>query len=604
MKNKNSYLLIIIFIGSLFIFGCGENFFDVPAVGVTSEVNLHNKLGVNELLIGAYTALNGADLGSAPEQVLFGSVRGGSGYKSSFSTDQPAMQEFAKLKVTTGNGNVESSFRYYYDAVFRCNLVLQVVDQAEDMTEAEKTEAKAEARFLRGHYYFYLKRMYGNIPFIDETAIDYKVPNTDENGNYVDCWPEITADLDFARKNLPETQSDAGRPNKWAADIYYAKVLIYRANFGEYTNGYAEALPILTDAINNGTTSSGNPYDLYDAYNKIFNPEYENGPESVFAVQTSVKDGTPGGTRFSNGPNASPIDLWIGSRVLGAPGENGFAFWSPTEWYADHFRVDEDGLPYLDMYNTNPHRLKDDYGMLPPVGVDTFKVDTVPVDPRLDWSAGRRNVPFLGYGPMPGSLWMKDQLFNGPYFIKKYHIWKDQVGTYSDVGFSQNGLNRDIIRFADVLLLAAEVEVRVGSLSQARAYVNRVRQRMIDNPDDPLNRVKLDDGVTDAANYDIGIYPSSGPKDPFQTQDGALDAILYERMLELGLEGHRFYDLVRFGKAEEELSAFIAEAKKRYDYFSDVVYTEVPDALLPIPQNAVDNSQKDGVRTLKQNPGY
>ena len=84
----------------------------------------------------------------------------------------------------------------------------------------------------------------------------------------------------------------------------------------------------------------------------------------------------------------------------------------------------------------------------------------------------------------------------------------------------------------------------------------------------------------------------------------ALDAILYERALELGTEGHRFFDVARFGKGENIFNLFIETDKANFDYLADGLYTDFPDMYLPIPRDAIDRSQKDGKNTLTQNPGY
>lgn len=609
---KKIYIYLTVLTAMFLQISCEESFLDVPAVGVINEENLANEAGIQELSIGAYTCLNGGDFScaSSPVQLVFGSIRGGEAYKGSLAGDFLTMLEFSKHNISTGNSQVSEPFQFFYDAIYRCNMTLRVLEKTTDMSEVEKTEVRAEMRFLRGHFHFMLKRIYENISFIDENVADYRVSNTDESGEYVNAWPQITDDFDFARKNLPETQTDLGRPNKWAAETYYAKVLIYRANFGEYANGYQEALPLLTDIINNGITSGGQAYDLFPNYHDIWDCATENGPESVFAVQHTVNDGSPGTGRFYNGPNCNNISLWIGTKKPGSPAEGGFNFITPTEWFVDHFRVDPEGLPYLDMYATNPYKLKDDYGFpAAPAApeIDTFEIDTAAVDPRLDWTVGRRNIAFLGYGNMPGATWFKDQLHGGPYFTKKWHIYQSQVGTFSTAGFPQNAVNADIIRFADVLLLAAEVEARIGSLDNARAYVNRVRERMVNNSNSAKNWVKANetDEGPNAANYKIGLYPSGGASDAFQSGEMALEAILYERLLELGLEGHRYFDLARFGKTDE-INSFIdaAKALNRYSYFSDALYTEIPDALVPFPQVAIDNSMKDGEITLTQNPGY
>ncbi|MBN2480578.1 MAG: RagB/SusD family nutrient uptake outer membrane protein, partial [Bacteroidales bacterium] len=535
---------------------------------------------------------------------LFGTIHGGESFKGSDAGDQPAMLEYNQYAVTTGNGNTRGLWTTYYDGVSRCNAVLKILPNVTDMSDARKITVEAEARFLRAHYYFYIKRAFKNIPWVDETTEDVRVPNTVDNdgSTYVNIWPNIAADMDFARKNLPATQKDLGRPNKWAADCYYAKILIYRACEGEYANGFTEALAILNTAITSGVTSSGDPYDLLPRYHDNFNCTTENGPEFVWGTQCSANDGTSRGDS-----NGDPKSVWIQSQSKSGPGlGRGWGFLNPTPFYADMFRVDANGLPYLDFYATNPNRLKDDYGLpaAPAGAVDTFMIDVDPVDPRLDWTISRRGIPCLDYGDFPGASWIRNQSHGGPYMVKKWYIWKSEDGTFTAPGRRNTAMNIPTIRFADVLLMAAECAAQEGQLELARTYVNRVRQRMIDNSDDPMNWVKRADGVTNAANYDIGTYDAGLPNDPFLAKATALDAILYERALELGTEGHRFWDVTRFGEGEYIFNLFINTEKARFDYLSEAVYTDIPDSYHPIPRDAIDRSQKGGVNTLTQNPGY
>ncbi len=616
MKNKIPTLTTCLLLTGMLI-SCSESFLEQEPIGVFSESVLYNREALNDLLIGAYSDLNGTPemsashagtMATSPNQPLFGVIHGGECFKGSDAGDQPSWLEIMQFNATSGNMNITHFWVKYYDAIYRCNQVLRIVKEVKDMTEAQKTQVIAEARFLRAHYYFYMKRAFNNIPWIDETVVgDFRIPNYDGSGNYIEIWPNIAADMDFARRNLPATQTDLGRPNKWAADIYYAKILMYRACAGEYPAGFTEALPILTNAIANGVTSKGQKYDLLANYHDNFNCTTENGAESVFACQHSANDGTPT-TGMAASPNGDFNAIWFYSNNKNGPGfGRGWGFYQPTCWYADHFRTDAEGLPYLDMYATNPNRLKDDYGLPPAPAApapDPFVPDTCGVDPRLDWTIGRRGIPFLDYGTYPGSSWLRNQNHGGPYMVKKWFIWKREDGTFTAAGTRNTAMNTDIIRFSDVLLLAAECEARAGSLDNARALVNRVRKRMADNSSSPTHWVKKADGVTNAANYRIGLYPAGGPKDPFLARESALDAILFERALELGTEGHAFYDIVRFGKGAEKFNAFIAAEKGRFDYLSAAVYSDVPDAYLPIPRDAVDRSKVNGVATLKQNPGY
>jgi hypothetical protein len=192
-----------------------------------------------------------------------------------------------------------------------------------------------------------------------------------------------------------------------------------------------------------------------------------------------------------------------------------------------------------------------------------------------------------------------------PYASQKQFTTKAQAGSLSTG--RANALNTPLIRFADVLLMAAELEARVGSLENAQSYVNQVRNRMATNTNDPQNWVKRPDG-THAANYKIGLYPAGSPA--FADKAIALQAILFERTLELGLEGHRAYDVIRFGNADggvtdvKELNAYLAFEGNLRAYLKGGLYSRGKDELMPIPQNAINNSFKDGAPTLKQNPNY
>jgi len=221
-----------------------------------------------------------------------------------------------------------------------------------------------------------------------------------------------------------------------------------------------------------------------------------------------------------------------------------------------------------------------------------FTPDAGPLDPRLDHTVGRRGIPYLDWMDHPGQAWIRNQPNAGPYSPKKYVYAKSEAGTFQDNSSwtpGYTGINFMIIRFADILLLAAEAEIEVGSLEKAREYVNRIRTRAINSP------VKRGDG-SNAANYDIKTYDA-----PWTVKATAQTAVRMERLLELGMEGHRFYDLQRWGTAQAELDYYFAyDGVKLASALGGAKYTD-KFKWVPIPQDQIDLVGKD---ILIQNPGF
>lgn len=575
---------------SMFLSSCSEDFLDKPAFGSLSDKVLANEKGVNALLIGTYGALGGttnyAALGggnpweATPSNWIYGDITGGDAHKGSDGGDQPAINTIATYSVDASNGFFNTKWKALYEGVTRANNVLRVLEQVEEIPEADRANISGQARFLRGHYYFELKKMYNMVPWVDETTENTNVPND------IDIWPNIEADFQFAYDNLPETQSGVGRANKWAAGAYLGKTYLYQAK-------YPEAKSVFTEVINSGVTPNGLGYGLVEDFNHNFNAEFENNKESVFAIQMVANDGT------NSIGNANT------SLMLNYPYNSPFrccGFYQPTQDLVNAFRTDQSGLPFLNNYNSNP--VKSDQGIL---SSDPFTPDTQSLDPRLDWTVGRRDVPYHDWGYHPGYNWVREQSSGGAYAPKKHIYWQYHADVYSDQSSwaPGNAINVNVIRFADVLLLAAEAEANSGSLPQALEYVNRVRARMVDNPEfwlkDYINPAEPLSGFSDqfAANYNISKYPEGS----FSSKEFAMDAIMFERRIELAMEGHRFFDLVRWGVAEEVLNNYVQYESQITTDIRGASFSQ-NDRYFPIPQRQIDLSTTSEGPVLKQNPGY
>jgi len=571
---KRFKISLIIFVSLvLLIVACKDSFFDTPPLGSTSGPQLYNKAGVDKLLIGAYSLLDligssnpyAVDWKSDVSNWFFGDIAAGDGYKGDLDGDQSDLNTFETFKTTPTNPMLSFKWQALYDGASRCNDVLRAIAAASDMTEEEKNVAAAQARALRGHYYLELKKIWNMVPFVDENATESRLPNTE------DIWPRIEEDFKFAADNLPETFPEIGRINKWAAKAYLAKVYLFQQK-------YNDAKPILDDIIQNGGTTGGLKYGLEDCFRNAFDAEHENGKESVFAVQMSVQDGA------ENSYNGS----WFWAL-------NDYScchFFRPSRNLANAYRTDADGLPLLDTWNDFP--LKDDIGLK---STDPFTPEQGTLDPRLDWTVGRRGIPYLDYGLWPGKD-MRDANTEdgGPYTGMKFTRTKAQessVGTDNTWAPGVTGYNYTIIRYADVLLWAAECEAEVGSLEKAKEYVNQVRLRAKNSC-----VVETSPGIP-AANYLINPYTAAWPNKEY-----AIKAVRFERRLELALEGQRFYDLVRWQIADSYMNTYLQKEKTFRPLIQSATFQTKHNEYLPIPESEIVNSSINGEPTLTQNPGY
>ncbi|GAB4492933.1 MAG: RagB/SusD family nutrient uptake outer membrane protein [Saprospiraceae bacterium] len=584
MKNFANKFLLFVSVAlavNLVLSACKKDFLEVtPTAALTEEV-LSSKKGLDGLLIGCYSVLTGRDqlFYSGFGNWFHGSILGGEANKGTNGGDQAVANPVQRFETLPNNDLPAQKWRICYEGVARCNTLLRLVNSTTDptVTPADKTRLSAEARFLRGFYYFELKKVFGSVPYVDETMTAeeaIKVPNN------VDIYPKIEADFQYAADNLPETQAAVGRANSWAAKAFLAKVYLFQKKYGE-------ARTLFTDVIANGKTSGGAKYALVPNYADFFKAENDNNSESVFAAQTAVNTGS---TANANGEHVLNFPYNTGSE--GPAGCCGF--FQPSFDLVNSFRVDANGLPLLDgSYNDQANEVKSDWK----VESDApFTPDTGPLDPRLDHSVGRRGIPYLDWIVHPGKAWIRDQDYAGPYSPKKFVFYKGTQSTLTDGSSWTRGwtaINQPLMRFADVLLMAAECEAAPGgNLEKAREYVNMVRARAAN----PASWVKNSNG-SNAANYVIGLYNT-----PWTDAALANAAIRMERKLELSGEGHRFYDLVRWGIADEVLDAYLAfEGARLTTALGGATFTPNQDELYPIPQTQIDIQ---GTDVLKQNPGY
>jgi hypothetical protein len=423
------------------------------------------------------------------------------------------------------------------------------------------------------------------------------VPNS-VNGAFINIWPDIVADLTYAANNLPGTQPNVGRANKWAAMAFLAKAYIYQ-------HEYDSALTILQQVIADGTTALGTPYSLDPVYESNFNPAQKNSAESVFACQASVNDGSATANNGGNGDTGDELNFPYNH----GPGCCGFN--NPSWNLVQAYKTDATGLPYLDgSYNNSP-LINDPSGT----------AWTGTVDPRLDWAVGRPGEPYFDWGTID-STWVRDLADDGPFVPKKNSYALSQQGTYSSTetvfwGAAEDDANNvNLCRLADVILWAAECEAQTGNLDQAETYVNMIRARAANpngfvylNATYDASTSTYSPQTTPGAKYNIGQYPAGAFTG--MGQAAALNAIYMERRLELAMEGQRFFDLARWdngtGTMAATLNAYVGVEKNRTGFWrvnNTATFTKGTNECFAIPLNEIQAENATGKVYLVQNPGY
>jgi starch-binding outer membrane protein, SusD/RagB family len=600
MKKYISQFCIIVCL-MLFGISCSDSYLVETPPGAYSEPQLANLKGVEGLLISTYAALDGTFFESWGNQYfnqvggasnwVHGSIRGGDSYKGTEPTDFVDINPIERHEVQPSNGVLLNKWTGSFDGITHANEVLRVLKTAVASNTIDASNAarlEGEARFLRGHFHFELLKTFGVPPFVDETIStdDLKGVKNDEN-----IWPKVEADFQFAFDNLPGTQINVGRANKWAAASFLAKVKVYQGKFAEAKAIFDNMIgPSPSGAAAKGTTAAGNPYKLTNNYSDNFKVATETGnTESIFAYEASVYDGT-----FANGNYENTLNQPHGSSSkTGCCG-----FFQPTQSLVNAFKTDAGGLPLITTYNNSD--LLNDEGIASSAAFTPDLVQTL--DPRLDHTVGRRGLPYMDWGIHPGTNWIRQQSYGGPYSPKKNVPAAADLGSVAGVfdwGFAGTAKNVQIMRYADVLLLAAECEAELGNVAKALDYVNAVRNRAKNSADFV--------GTSSQANYLINTYPS------FASAADAVDKVRFERMIELAMEGHRAYDLARWdrlGAASKSpfnmvtyLNAYITKEKAKRTYLEGAAFT-TKYRYEPIPEYVITQGTVGGVKNIDQSTDW
>ena len=534
----------------------------VPQATLTQD-EVKNPEYVDNVLISAYAGLVTIEDMNASFSLWNYDTRSDDAYVggSDFSDGEPFHRLEKSTGVMTTDWPFSSIWNKFYNYLSRVSLSLDILASA-DQESPIIQERTAEMKFLRAYGHFQLKRLFKKIPFVNKPNMQEADYNALSNTEYTndEGWQQIINDLQDAYAVLPAVQSEKGRPTKAACAAFLAKVYLYKAyhqddaNTNQVTSVSSEDLQKVVEYT---AASLYAGYGLEPDLHNNFRPEeqYENGKESIWAIQYSRNDGTVyGNLNFSNRLIVPCIP-----KVH----DSGCDFYKPSINLVNAYRTNSNGLPMASSATT-----------------DDYKVGSnQTVDPRLFVTVGVPGTPYM---------------FNTNFMMSESNAWSRSGGTFGYfVSLKQNvdpaltdiylylcdsqwasSMNRIVFRYADVLLMRAEALAQLGQTAEAIALVNQVRKRAADMANaSVVSNYPNKYGV----HYAVGMYNGSYSKEE------AMEIVKTERRLELAMESERFFDLVRWGDAATVLNRYYSEESQKMIFLAGSQFTANKNEYLPVP---------------------
>ncbi|ROS87547.1 MULTISPECIES: RagB/SusD family nutrient uptake outer membrane protein [Muribaculaceae] len=568
---------------------CSDDFLENKPQGPLSEGNMNDPQAVDLLVSGAYATFGCRYADSNDPHWYpvtnwsYGEVRADNAYKGGGGeTDAWEIHDMETAKIQPNNGFLDGKWFNVYCGISRCNSAIRALNKVDENLIPEKNIRIAEVKVIRSHWYFELVRLFNRIPYMDINLPEneYQSVRNDEFTREQHL-ARIAGELLEAAEVLPEAQTEIGRVNRRIALAYAAKVKLYQAYEQDpQTNAVINInKSLLQEVVNLIDQVQG--YDLLADFQQLDLLEYENGPESVFAIQFSKDDGSSGVGRIN-------WSMLLNSMTgPGCPWQ-GDGFFLPSQDLINAYQTDENGLPLFDYQN------RPDYGNVVFDSNGGYTLGNVDgnVDPRLDFVIGRPTIRYKTYSERPCGLWVRNSDTYGYNNTKRFWLSPESPDATQGWPWGASALNWQLIRYADLLLYKAEALIEIGGsgLEEARTLINRVRTRAMNS-----DYVKdFYDQTKDAANYKIGLYPAS-----VWNQDYARQALRTEMRLEKAMEGERFFDLVRWGIAKETMNNYFAAEKDNRIYYQNASF-ETGEEYFPVPVAQYNFS--GGIYV--QNPGY
>lgn len=558
-KILYSVLTVLALVGTT---SCSDFLDDQKPQGVLDSDMVKEPSNVDNLVISAYAVFTTAEDVNSSFSMWNFDVRSDDAYKGGNGTSDGDVFHQLEIEqgVLTTNWNINDMWVRLYNCISRVNSAISVLETTSDSYQL-KAQRLGEMKFLRAYAHFLLKRLYKNIPFIMDANLkqeDYNsLSNTEFNND--EGWQQIINDVEYAYSVLPVKQTDKGRPSKAAAAAFLTKAYLYKAYrqddaaSNKVTSINREDLLKVIEYSNPDIYSAGG-FDLEPDFHNNFRPEtqYENGVESIWAMQYSINDGTKNGN----------LNWSYGLIVPNIPGvtDGGCDFYKPSQNLVNAYRTDADGHPFIDTFNNKDYDLTQD------------------ADPRLFLTVGLTGLPYefnSKYMMDASSTWSRSNGLYGYYVTLKQNVDPD-CGYMVKGSWWGTPMNRIVFRYADVLLERAEAYAQLNETGEAIKLVNKIRLR-----------AKQSTGMI--ANYpsDYGVKFNISTYNGSYSQEDALKIVKMERRLEMGMESERFFDLVRWGEAEKVLNKYFAEETNNCSIYGEAHFTANKNEYLPIPFSQV-----------------
>lgn len=558
-KILYSVLTVLALVGTT---SCSDFLDDQKPQGVLDSDMVKEPSNVDNLVISAYAVFTTAEDVNSSFSMWNFDVRSDDAYKGGNGTSDGDVFHQLEIEqgVLTTNWNINDMWVRLYNCISRVNSAISVLEATSDSYQL-KAQRLGEMKFLRAYAHFLLKRLYKNIPFIMDANLKQEDYNTLSNTefNNDEGWQQIINDVEYAYSVLPVKQTDKGRPSKAAAAAFLTKAYLYKAyrqddpSSNQVTSINREDLLKVIEYSNPDIYSAGG-FDLEPDFHNNFRPEtqYENGVESIWAMQYSINDGT----KYGN------LNWSYGLIVPNIPGvtDGGCDFYKPSQNLVNAYRTDADGHPFIDTFNNKDYDLTQD------------------ADPRLFLTVGLTGLPYefnSKYMMDASSTWSRSNGLYGYYVTLKQNVDPD-CGYLVKGSWWGTPMNRIVFRYADVLLERAEAYAQLNETGEAIKLVNKIRLR-----------AKQSTGMI--ANYpsDYGVKFNISTYDGNYSAEETLKIVKMERRLEMGMESERFFDLVRWGEAEKVLNKYFAEETNNCSIYGDAHFTANKNEYLPIPFSQV-----------------